>query len=111
GARRGWCGVVGSSEPAPFRQPRPDQWTRDHRARLWGLMRWLDEPIATVPEGRQPLARHRPDMALAAQAYVDGVATDADLLDLLFEPGPSRWQGFRLLGHLTGRKPDRLPDP
>jgi hypothetical protein len=86
----------------------PAQWTSSHQARLWKLLRWLDQPVEVAPAGRLLLPRMRPDLTLAAQAYEAGAATEADLLDMLFEPGSSHWQSFQALRRLSGRKPDKL---
>lgn len=77
-------------------------WSDDHHKRLWGLLRWMDEPIAGVPRCRSQL-----DELL--KAYSLGVANEADLYDQLLGPRESRgyyggqWD-FQELQLLSSRK-------
>lgn len=51
-------------------------WQDQHHVRLWGLLRWMDEPIAGVP-------RFRPALVEVLKAHHLGAATEADLYDQL----------------------------
>lgn len=92
----------------------PDQWTPDHQARLWCLLRWLDEPTPATHTGER-LPRHRPPLDEVLLAHESGAATEADLLDSLLGPESGR-EGYyshhshHTLGSLSGRRPDRLTE-
>lgn len=78
----------------------PGEWTPAHHTRLWGLLRWMDEPGTGI-------ARYRPQMEEAVQAAEIGAATQEDLLDHLLGPRPAVMYGgqaFNDLRQLTGRK-------
>ena len=91
-----------------YRSICPSQWTPAHHARLWGLLRWFDQPALSAPAGSLTLPRLRANLKVAAEAYEAGVATKADLLDILFEPGQGSWHNFSALRQLSGRKPEQL---
>ena len=80
----------------------PQEWTNAHHVRLWGLLRWMDEPGTDLP-------RHRPPLEEALIAHRAGGATEADLLDHLLGPRPREGyfspHSFRDLDQLTSRKP------
>ena len=81
----------------------PESWEARHHIRLWGLLRWMDEPGPALPRFRPPL-----EDVLAAQAA--GGAIEADVLDHLLGPRPPGdiTNGFRQLFSWTGRKPAPL---
>ncbi len=84
----------------------PGEWTAAHHARLWGLVRWMDEPGNGV-------ARYRPGVEEVAQAVAIGAATQDDLFDHLLGPRPAVMHGgqaFNDLRQLTGRKRSLLLD-
>ena len=75
----------------------PGEWAADETARLYRLLRWFQ----SRSDGCDTL--HIP-LTLAAAACREGVADDADFVDLLL----GRWngqQGLRLLREVSGRKP------
>ena len=79
----------------------PQEWTGPHHARLWRLVRWIDEPGFGQP-------RARPELEDALLAFEDGGATEADLFDLLLGPRPElHYYGatFRELQAVSRRKP------
>nr|WP_274387728.1 DUF4132 domain-containing protein [Salsipaludibacter albus] len=123
---------------------RPETWSTDQRSCLWNLLRFVDEPAGNHdPETprvakehvhshhRHDLpsrpARRFPPLAATVRAVDDGVATAADLADLVVAEetradhrGPDRsparprhhhtWGtvGAAPLGELTRRRPTRL---
>lgn len=96
-----WLGVL-----CTHGQMCPECWEASHHARLWPLLRWLDEPAPGLP-------RHRPHLEEAMLAYEAGAATEADLLDQLIgersRPGeryPWLAAGFEDLKGLSGRRPE-----
>lgn len=83
-----------------YRHWLPLAWTDDHQIRLWGLLRWMDEPL----EGA---VRHYPPLEDVLNAWRLGVATEADVYDqLLGERQVYYGRGnFQDLALLTRRKP------
>ncbi|NTW08361.1 MAG: HEAT repeat domain-containing protein, partial [Anaerolineaceae bacterium] len=81
------------------RDLRPEAWKNEHHARLWKIVRWLDEPKPGLTGGYATLD----DALLAHQA---GAATRDDLIHMfLGPPGQSRYAyAFSLLGQFTWRK-------
>jgi HEAT repeat protein len=79
---------------------KPKAWTDRHHARLWRILRWLDEPAPGIP-------RYYPQLDDALYAYKAGAATRDDLLDLfLGRREVQRYGGnFPLLMEFSGRKP------
>lgn len=78
----------------------PDRWKNEHFARLWGLLRWIDEPGGTAP-------RYRPSLTYFFSAYRAGAATTSDFLDLLIGRRPRlSYSGpdFHELRHVTERR-------
>ncbi len=81
----------------------PQAWEARHHLRLWGLLRWVDEPGVPVP-------RRRPALEEVMAAFEAGGATEADILDRLLGTRTEtnevwrRW-GFDDLRTLTSRKP------
>jgi hypothetical protein len=78
----------------------PEQWTGQHAARLWEILRWVDEPAPGIP-------RDPPDFDVVLDAYVVGAATRADLLDHLL--GPRYGTDFSSLESASRHKLDDLP--
>ena len=79
----------------------PELWHDAHHARLWGLLRWMDEPGKPVP-------RHRPSLEELMAAFQVGAATEADILDQLLGARSAWGYGFFSrsdLSQLTSRKP------
>jgi len=68
-----------------LRDSRPDTWTDEHHARMWRLVRWLDEPKPELPKKYVTL-----DDALLA--YQVGAATHDDLFDMFM--GPRKDDGY-----------------
>ena len=82
----------------------PTDWTPAHHARLWGLLRWRDEP-------RPGVRRLRPAVEEAAYAAEIGVANRDDLFDQLLGPRSTPNYGgpdFSDLRQLTRRKRNPL---
>jgi HEAT repeat protein len=82
----------------------PTAWRDEHHVRLWGLVRWLDEPYPGAP-------RHRPPLEEALFAYHAGGASEADLLDHLMGPQPADPYGYfahQELVMLSGFRPHPL---
>lgn len=83
----------------------PETWQGPHYVRLWGLLRWMDEPGPAV-------LRARPLLEDVLRAFYAGGATEADLLDHLLGPRPEpQWYAYASfgdLGQLSGRKPHPL---
>lgn len=84
-----------------------DAWQEAHHARLWRLLRWLDEPADDLP-------RFRPQLDEVMNAYRVGAASEADILDQLVGPrstgGRGMWfggGGFADLLRLSGLNPER----
>ncbi|HZT42855.1 MAG TPA: DUF5724 domain-containing protein [Chthonomonadaceae bacterium] len=78
----------------------PEAWTDAHHRRLYGLLRWMDEPGTDTP-------RFRPQLGELLLAYQAGGANEADLLDHLIGPRPTQgyWNsGFGDLQLLSARK-------
>jgi hypothetical protein len=71
-----WLELVRSHQSAS-----PGEWTAAQHARLWGLLRWQDEPAPDVP-------RNRPYLQEVFKAFQAGAATEADLFDQLLGPRP-----------------------
>lgn len=103
------------------------EWTEPQFARLWRMLRWLDEPVK--PDGKPLFTRDDIDKANKAArrgnsyyyhdeyalrdrvgvkylllAHDRGLATDDDLYDLLLGPREERWGAFAAFAALTGRK-------
>lgn len=86
------------------RRTHPSAWGEAHLARLWRLLRFIDEP---KPGAR----RRRPPLEEAMAAFGVWAATEADVLDQLLGPRPTDRYGGRWFGELrqvTGRKPSPL---
>jgi hypothetical protein len=85
----------------------PERWTAGQHARLYSLVRWLDEPGTNVP-------RHRPQLNELLRALRAGKAVQADLLDHLIGPRDVSYRyayPFRLFESLkshSGRVPTAL---
>ncbi len=86
-----------------YRLIAPSAWHDNHHNRLYGLLRWIDEPGVDVP-------RHRPVLEDVLQAYRAGGASEADILDQLLGPrqdGRYGYYDFHDLRRLSGqKKPD-----
>ncbi|HZM24910.1 MAG TPA: DUF5724 domain-containing protein, partial [Anaerolineales bacterium] len=67
------------------RNLRPETWTNEHHARMWQVVRWLDEPKSDLPKEYVTL-----DDALFA--YQGDAATRDDLLDMFM--GPRKDDGY-----------------
>jgi HEAT repeat protein len=82
------------------RQIRSEAWQDEHHARLWAVVRWLDEP-------KPGLLRYRPNLEDALFAQRAGAASWDDLLDLLLGPREIEGYGnhFHILQELSGRIP------
>jgi hypothetical protein len=110
------------------------EWTEPQIARLWKLLRWIDEPEGTVPHfqknergGYQILSmsnqsegqikRCRPNLIQMLLAFKAKAITEADLLDCLVgERFGHSYYNFRELSTLTQRDRTRnefssLPEP
>ncbi|MGE3855284.1 MAG: DUF5724 domain-containing protein, partial [Planctomycetota bacterium] len=85
------------------RRETPDAWTKPMRERLWRLQRYRDQPTPTA-------ARNRCSIRIACEAHEDGLATEADLLDLLIGVRDSRRWGhtFNELSALTAMRRPKL---
>ena len=80
------------------RQQHKDAWESQHHVRLWGLLRWMDEPGTGVP-------RLRPALDEVLTAFGAGGATVDDLYDQLLGPRATGHYGnFNDLQTLSGRK-------
>lgn len=94
----GWLTVA-----RQHRALRPQDWSDAHHTRLWGLLRWLDEPGPDIP-------RHRPSLEETLLARQAGAASEADLLDLLLgpraQPAYVHYAHFHELHRLSGRRPN-----
>ncbi len=78
----------------------PATWDNHHHARLWALLRFIDEPTPAAP-------RRRPQFDEVLAAYTAGAANEADLLDGLLGPrevGLYGGRAFAELYHLTARR-------
>jgi HEAT repeat protein len=82
---------------------RSETWRDEHHARLWAVVRWLDEP-------KPGLSRYHPDLEDAFYAWRAGAATRDDILDLLLggHPAEHHRNRFHALRELSGRKPHPL---
>jgi hypothetical protein len=60
-------------------------WTAEQKRRHWDLEKWWDEPAE-----RGAIDRDRPGLDLTLDAYANGWANEADLMDLLLGPRPGR---------------------
>jgi hypothetical protein len=91
----------------------PEQWTAGHQARLWGLLRWLDEPAASR-KASQRLPRNRAPIEEIMLAVEAGAATEADLLDCLLGGDGAGHDGWHFsdgaLAALSGRRPNALAE-
>lgn len=78
----------------------PESWQNEHHARLWEIVRWLDEPEPGIP-------RYFPLLEDALFGLQADAATQADLLDLLLGARNTDGYGnpFSILRQLSGRKP------
>ncbi len=77
-------------------------WSDAHHARLFKLLRWLDEPAQDVP-------RFRPLLDEVMWAYEAGEATQADIYDHLLGARPANHSGqFDSLHWLSSKKPHAL---
>ena len=74
-------------------------WTARHHARMYGLLRWIDEPLPGAD-------RHRPQLQEVLWAYEAGAANDADIHDQLLGPRPMGYYGgdFSDLRYLSSKK-------
>ncbi len=78
----------------------PRTWESGHHVRLWGLLRFIDEPTPEAP-------RRRPLLDEVLAAYDAGAATEADVLDQLLGPREASGYGgraFAELSQLTARR-------
>ena len=80
------------------------EWQAEHHLRLWGLLRWLDEPQPGLP-------RFRPSLDEVMRAFQAGGATEADILDQLIGPREDSsfyafGGGFRDLYLVSSLRPD-----
>ena len=99
GNRMTWLG-----EARRHRAAHPAEWTPAHHTRLWGLVRWMDEPGTTI-------GRFRPALEEVVYASETGAANTDDLFDQLLGPrSTSRYGGqdFSDLRQLTRRKRNPL---
>ncbi len=82
------------------RQLRPDSWQSSQNARLWKVVRWLDQPAANLP-------RIFPQVEDVLYALEAGAATRDDLLDLVIGPREDNPYGNRFpeLKQFSGRQP------
>jgi hypothetical protein len=74
----------------------PEMWNREQLTRLWGLVRYLDEPFPNT-------VRFRPPFEMVLTLYANGDATDADLYDHLLGVRGVR-ESFSDLRNATTRK-------
>jgi HEAT repeat protein len=81
---------------------RPEEWQDEHHARLWAIVRWLDEP-------KPGLLRYRPDIKDALFAQRASAASQDDLLDLLL--GPREIEGYGNHFHILQELSSRIPHP
>ncbi len=84
-----------------FRNLCSSNWLSNHDVRLWQLEHWLDEPEVEI-------ARSRPSLSTVMAAYRANAASEADLLEQLLGPRPSRGNYYRTntfqeLHNLTSR--------
>ncbi len=82
----------------------PDDWQADHHVRLWGLLRWMDEPGTGV-------TRHRPTLDDLFPAFLAGGATEADVIDHLIGSRTFvqySFRNFHEFSLLTSRKSPQL---
>jgi hypothetical protein len=77
----------------------PEAWSAAHHVRLFGLLRWMDEPGMSLP-------RSRPSLGEVLSAYEAGGATKADLFDQLLGPDEEGLGSRYELREISGRKPD-----
>ncbi len=84
---------------------RPSVWGDEAIRRLWGLVRWLDEPSPSLP-------RRLPELEEVVAAFRIGAATDSDVIDHLVgakaDATYHRWGVFRDLGRVTRRRPEEF---
>lgn len=85
-----------------FRDQAPHLWRAKHDARLFEMLRWVDQPYPDA-------ARHFPEMREVCAASAAGAATKADLYDLLVGPRSPRekWvysHSFNDFQTVTGRR-------
>jgi hypothetical protein len=98
-------------------------WTQLQVERLWNLLRWIDEPVGTVPRwlpteqgsfqilpiqnrtSGGSIQRCRPSLVQLLRGFDAGVVTETDILDYLI----GRQHGYRYpeLSELTQRNRDR----
>lgn len=83
------------------RHSAPSGWTGAHHARLFRLLRWMDEPGPAVP-------RHRPMLHEVLLAHDSGGATLDDLFDQLLGPVEEGQVSHRELMSFSGRRPTDL---
>ncbi len=65
------------------------EWSAEHHARLFRLMRWSDEPFGrtnNLSDQGKPISRDRVAIDVLADAHAAGAATDADVFDQLLGP-------------------------
>ncbi len=84
--------------------------SKETMARIWGLMRWFDEPVVrdtsgTISPAKVRRCRDRSDFVLTA--FQHGLATPEDLYDLLLGPRDDIAR-FDILRLSTARKPDKF---
>ena len=73
------------------------KWTLEHAQRLFGLKRWVDEPVIESPSKDQPtkIARSRMDWKKLTDAFDHGWANEHDIFDHLFGNQPkNRYVGW-----------------
>ncbi|NOQ40153.1 MAG: DUF4132 domain-containing protein [Anaerolineales bacterium] len=94
-----WLGMV-----RLHREFFPANWQDRHHQRLWGLLRWMDEPGRNVP-------RHRPTADDLLYAFQAGAANQADVIDHLIGPRRILRYGitpFNDFSQLSRRNPPQL---
>lgn len=75
-------------------------WKDKQHARLWMILRWLDEP-------HPGYSRMRPTLDELMRGYQSGAATVADIYDQMLGAGRS-YNGFYELGQLSSKTPSKL---
>lgn len=75
-------------------------WTREHTRRMFGLLRWIDDPISepapALTKGQTLPERDRPKWKEYVQAFDCGWANEHDVYDALLGPRPEMAFGCRL---------------
>ncbi len=83
----------------------PNDWKKSHSARLWYVLRWIDQP-------KPRIERILPEFEEALGAWDAGAATQDDLFDLILSANgqiPYGYRGtYQILFSLSTKKPARL---